>query len=142
MIPQKIANIILGLSSNYSGTIFVILLFLIFVGTFMEGNAYIVILAPLSNTPAEKAGLKPGDRILAVDGKDMTGVGSGEAVTYIRGDKGTEVILTIFPKDSDNFLKNSFPIEYKFLTDIEKGKYSADEIEKINKKRVTYVNSL
>jgi len=64
-------------------------------------NGDLVIIAPLANTPAERAGLKPGDRILAVDGKDMTGISPGEAVSYIKGEKGTEVVLTIFPKDSE-----------------------------------------
>lgn len=64
-------------------------------------NGNLVVIAPLADTPAEKAGLKAGDRILAVDDKDMAGISSGEAVTYIRGEKGTEVVLTILSKDSD-----------------------------------------
>ncbi|MFA6308078.1 MAG: S41 family peptidase [Patescibacteria group bacterium] len=64
-------------------------------------DGFLVVIAPLADTPAEQAGLKPGDRILAVDDKDMTGISSSEAVTYIRGDKGTEVILTILSKDSE-----------------------------------------
>jgi carboxyl-terminal processing protease len=63
-------------------------------------NGYLVIIAPLADTPAERAGLMPGDRVLAVDDKDMTGLSSSEAVTYIRGEKGTEVILTILSKDA------------------------------------------
>jgi len=64
-----------------------------------KGN--LVVISALPDTPAERAGLKSGDRILAVDDKDMTGLSSGEAVKHIRGEKGTEVVLTIFPKDSE-----------------------------------------
>jgi carboxyl-terminal processing protease len=64
-------------------------------------NGYLVVIAPLADTPADRAGLKAGDRILAVDGKDMTGIGSTEAVTYIRGAKGTDVVLTIFSKNAE-----------------------------------------
>ena len=64
-------------------------------------EGFVVIIAPLANTPADLAGLKPGDKILAVDGKDIIGMSTNEAVTYIRGDKGTEVILTIFSKGAE-----------------------------------------
>lgn len=46
-IPQAIANVLLSLTSSRTLIICIILVFLVFVGTFMEGNAYIVILAPL-----------------------------------------------------------------------------------------------
>jgi len=68
-------------------------------------DGVLVIVAPLPDTPAEKAGLKAGDRILAVDGKDMAGISSSEAVTYIRGEKGTEVELTILAKNSETSKK-------------------------------------
>ena len=63
------------------------------------------VVAPLPNTPAERAGLKPGDAILRIDGKDTTGMAVDEAVSLIRGPRGTKVVLTILsasakePKD-------------------------------------------
>jgi carboxyl-terminal processing protease len=58
-----------------------------------KGN--LVIVAPLPGSPAEKAGLKPGDRIAAIDGLDATGMALDEAVNHIRGPKGTQVKLLI-----------------------------------------------
>jgi carboxyl-terminal processing protease len=55
----------------------------------------VIITRPLPNTPAEKAGIKAGDRILAVDGVDATGWSVLEAVNVIRGEIGTPVILTV-----------------------------------------------
>lgn len=55
----------------------------------------VIITKPLPNTPAEKAGIKAGDRILAVDGADATGWSVLEAVNKIRGEEGTPVILTV-----------------------------------------------
>jgi carboxyl-terminal processing protease len=61
-------------------------------------NNSLVVIAPLTGTPADRAGLKSGDQILAVDGEDMTNVSTTYAVSLIRGDKGTEVVLTIYSK--------------------------------------------
>jgi carboxyl-terminal processing protease len=58
-------------------------------------NDRVTIVAPLSDSPAEKAGLKAGDKIYAIDGEDTTGVSLDYAVSKIRGPKGTEVVLTI-----------------------------------------------
>lgn len=58
-------------------------------------NNNLVIVAPLASTPAEKAGLKPGDRILGIDGVDTTGMAVDYAVTLIRGQRGTPVVLTV-----------------------------------------------
>ena len=55
----------------------------------------VIIQAPMENSPAMKAGIKPGDRILAVDGVDATGWSVSEAVLIIRGEEGVPVILTI-----------------------------------------------
>ncbi len=55
----------------------------------------IVIVAPLPGSPAEKAGLQPGDQIMEANGTVLTGLGTEKAVTYIRGEKGTQVILKI-----------------------------------------------
>ena len=58
-------------------------------------NSQLQVVAPLPNTPAEAAGLRAGDPIIAIDGKDTTGITLEEAVTKIRGKKGTKVVLTI-----------------------------------------------
>lgn len=56
----------------------------------------LVVVAPLSGTPAEQAGIKPEDLIIKIDDKDTTNMTLPEAVKLIRGPKGTEVLLTIF----------------------------------------------
>jgi carboxyl-terminal processing protease len=60
-----------------------------------EKDGHIVIVSPIKGSPAEKAGLKPNDMIISVDGKSLQGMNSTEAVTLIRGKKGTKVELTI-----------------------------------------------
>lgn len=55
----------------------------------------IVIIAPLKNSPAEKAGLLAGDFINKVDGQSTSNMTLNEAVSKIRGKKGTKVRLTI-----------------------------------------------
>lgn len=55
----------------------------------------LTVIAPLPDSPAAKAGLKAGDKILAIDGKDTTGIALDYAVSIIRGDKGTAVKLTV-----------------------------------------------
>jgi carboxyl-terminal processing protease len=56
----------------------------------------LTIVAPLKNTPAEKSGVKSGDKILAIDGFITKGMSIDEAVVLIRGERGTAVTLTIF----------------------------------------------
>jgi C-terminal peptidase (prc) len=58
-------------------------------------NDTITIVAPLAGMPAEKAGLKAGDKVYAVDGKSVIGLTVDEAVRKIRGPKGTTVTLTV-----------------------------------------------
>ena len=64
-------------------------------------NNRLTIIAPLSGSPAEKAGLKAGDKIFAIDGVDTTGIALDYAVNLIRGPKGTEVTLTISRNGAD-----------------------------------------
>jgi len=59
-------------------------------------NNQLVIVAPLSGSPAERAGLKAGDKILYIDDFDTTGINVNDAVNRIRGPKGTKVVLTIW----------------------------------------------
>lgn len=61
----------------------------------------IIVIAPLDGTPAQKAGIKAGDAILKVDGKDTSGWTLSQAVEKIRGPKGTEVVLNILRKGEE-----------------------------------------
>ena len=58
-----------------------------------DGN--IVVIAPLKDSPAMKAGIKAGDIITAVEGKNMLGMQSDEAVSLIRGELDTPVKITV-----------------------------------------------
>ena len=58
-------------------------------------NGRITILAPLPGAPAEKAGIRPGDTILEIDGDSTEGLSLLEAVRKIRGRKGTSVELLV-----------------------------------------------
>ena len=56
---------------------------------------HVVIVAPLDGSPAQKAGLQPGQIIIAVDGEDITGLSLFQAVKRISGPAGTKVALKI-----------------------------------------------
>jgi len=55
----------------------------------------IMIIAPIADSPAAKAGIKAGDIILAINGRSASEMSLAEAVLYIRGPKGTSVRLLI-----------------------------------------------
>jgi carboxyl-terminal processing protease len=81
-----------------------------------EKEGQILIVSPIKGSPAEKAGLKPNDIIVSVDGKSLQGMTSTEAVTLIRGEKGTKVELTIQRAGSDTpikvpIIRDEIPIE-------------------------------
>jgi carboxyl-terminal processing protease len=58
-------------------------------------DGWITIIAPLPGSPAERAGIETGDRIVAIDGKSTRGLTSDEATKTLRGEPGTEIRLTI-----------------------------------------------
>ena len=58
-------------------------------------DKFLIVIAPLKGSPAEKAGLLSGDKILKVDEAEIMGMNIDEAVSIIRGEKGTMVKLTI-----------------------------------------------
>jgi carboxyl-terminal processing protease len=58
-------------------------------------NDHIVVIAPFAGTPAYKAGIRPGDVIIAVNGKPTDNMSTEEVAELVRGPKGSTVTLTI-----------------------------------------------
>lgn len=95
-----------------------------------EQDGNIMIVSPIKDSPAEKAGLKPNDIILSVDSESIQGMSSTEAVLLIRGEKGTTVKLTIQRPGVNETLdvsivRDTIPIETVY------GEMSEDGIAKV-----------
>jgi carboxyl-terminal processing protease len=58
-------------------------------------EGYITVVAPVEDTPGEKAGIKTNDKIIKVGDKDLLGMELDKAVDLIKGEPGTKVVLTI-----------------------------------------------
>jgi len=85
MDKDELANFEESLGSSFEG-----------IGTeVMIQNNRVTIVSPFKDSPAEKAGLKPNDQIIAVDGENIEGLDLQTAVKKIRGPKGTKVKLEI-----------------------------------------------
>ncbi len=61
-------------------------------------DGVLTVITPLEDTPASKAGIKPGDLIIAIDGKPTQGMIADEAVKILRGPKGSAVKVTVKTK--------------------------------------------
>jgi carboxyl-terminal processing protease len=89
--------------------------------TAQEG--YVTVVSPIKGTPGEQAGLKPGDRILKVDGKDVRGLDVESASRLILGEPGTQVVLEVEREGEKltftitrEFIEVN-PVEWKMLPD-------------------------
>ena len=79
-----------GLSGNYEG-----------IGIEIENrDDKVVVVAPMEGTPADRAGIEPGDVVVAVNGEKVGDDGLSEVVDEIRGPEGTDVKVTIV-RDGD-----------------------------------------
>ena len=67
----------------------------------MDNEQKIHIVGIMENSPGQKAGLQEGDEILAVDGVPVTQMAFDEVATHVRGQAGTDVVLTIM-RDNAN----------------------------------------
>jgi len=56
---------------------------------------YITVVAPIEGTPAYRMGIHAGDRISKVDGKSIVGISTDESISKMRGEPGTEVLISI-----------------------------------------------
>lgn len=89
-----------------------------------EVDGKVIIVSPFKNSPAEKAGLKPFDEIVAVDGQDVKGQDLYEVTSKVRGKKGTTVSLQILREGlsepiSIEVIRDKIPIETVFSEIIE-----------------------
>jgi carboxyl-terminal processing protease len=89
-------------------------------------NGILTIISPIEDTPAWEAGIKPGDRVIAVDGKSTKGLSLVEASQLMKGKRGSKVILRVVreneeePKDI-SITRGSVKIKSVKYTDIEDG---------------------
>jgi carboxyl-terminal processing protease len=67
-------------------------------------NSVITVIAPLPDSPAERAGIVAGDKVVKIDEKSTENMSIDEAVSLIRGEKGTVVNLQIYREGETEFL--------------------------------------
>ncbi|HLJ85571.1 MAG TPA: S41 family peptidase [Candidatus Angelobacter sp.] len=72
-------------------------------------NDKMIVIAPLSGTPAYRAGIRPGDIILGVDGKSVTNMDSNQVSDLLKGPKGTQVVITVAREGSEH------PLEFRVV---------------------------
>ena len=58
-------------------------------------DGYVKVITPIDDTPAAKAGVETGDLIIKIDGDSVKGMSLSESIEKMRGEKGTEIIITI-----------------------------------------------
>jgi carboxyl-terminal processing protease len=93
MNPKEYKDATMQLQGSYAG-----------IGAYVDTNGeFLTIVNPIANYPAEKAGLQPGDKIIAVDGTDMTGMAPEAVRQKVLGQEGTPVTLTIQRGDQAPF---------------------------------------
>jgi carboxyl-terminal processing protease len=67
-------------------------------------DEYVIVIAPIEGSPAERAGVRSGDRIVAIDNVPVRGKSSEDLVKKMRGAPGTKVVLTIRRPGRDDLL--------------------------------------
>ncbi|HWH60281.1 MAG TPA: S41 family peptidase [Terriglobales bacterium] len=82
-------------------------------------NNKVIVIAPFVGTPAYRAGIHPGDIIVAVDGKPTDNMNTGDVADLLKGPKGTTVHITILREGNDK------PLEFTVVRD-EIPRYSVD----------------
>lgn len=64
-------------------------------------DSILTVVAPLEHSPAQRAGILAGDKVLKINGESTENLGLSEAVDRIRGPRGTEVTLSVFHADEE-----------------------------------------
>jgi carboxyl-terminal processing protease len=75
-------------------------------------DGWLTVIAPLEDTPADRMGIQAGDRIIEIEGVSTKGITAEEAVSKLRGKKGTEVSITV---EREGIAE---PMEYTVVRDV------------------------
>jgi carboxyl-terminal processing protease len=97
MEPEEFEDFMISLNGSFEG-----------VGLSLdvdEETGAIIVVAPIEGTPAYKAGIRPRDRIVKVDGVELKGKSIDEAVKLLRGKKGTKVTIYVERSGVQELLK-------------------------------------
>lgn len=97
-------------------------------------NDKVTIVSPFKGSPAERAGLRPGDQILKVNGKSLNGMSLTDAVLQIRGPKGTKAELEIVRAGLSDpmhvtVVRDDIPVETVYAETVEKDGKTYGKIE-------------
>lgn len=89
-------------------------------------NGILTIISPIEDTPAWEAGIKPGDKVVAVDGKSTKGLSLVEASQLMRGKRGSRTVLTVIRDGEDDtrdfaIVRASVKLRSVKYTDLEDG---------------------
>lgn len=68
-------------------------------------NGFVKVVSPIDDTPAQRAGLKTGDLIVRLDDKPVKGMTLADAVKTMRGEPGTDIVLTVIREGEEAPLK-------------------------------------
>jgi carboxyl-terminal processing protease len=82
-------------------------------------NNKVIVIAPFTGAPAYRAGIRPGDIIIAVDGKPTDNMSTSDVADLLKGPKGTTVKITVLREGTDK------PIDFNVVRD-EIPRYSVD----------------
>jgi len=75
-------------------------------------DGWVTVISPIEGTPAWRAGIQGGDRIIKIDGSSTEGLSLDDAMKKMRGEKGTSVVLTMYREGRDK------PIDFTIVRDI------------------------
>ncbi len=68
-------------------------------------NGFVKVVSPIDDTPAQRAGIKAGDLIVRLDDKPVKGMTLADAVKIMRGEPGSEIVLTVIREGEEAPLK-------------------------------------